>query len=41
MTSRRPTTTTTTTTKFTERAASAIGLAYALTTVHHIYGGAS
>ncbi len=38
MTSRRPTITTTTT-KLVERAALAIGLAYALTTVHHIYGG--
>ena len=41
MTTRRPTTNTSTTTsaKLIERAASAIGLAYALTTVHHIYGG--
>jgi hypothetical protein len=31
--------TTTTTAKLIERAALAIGLAYALTTVHHIYGG--
>lgn len=37
MTSRKPTTTTTA--KLIERAALAIGLAYALTTVHHIYGG--
>ncbi len=39
MTSRRPTTNRTTSASVTERAASAIGLAYALTTVHHIYGG--
>jgi hypothetical protein len=38
MTSLKPTTTTTTT-KLIQRAALAIGLAYALTTVHHIYGG--
>src|SRR5215213_8726110 len=37
MTSRRPTTTTGA--KQIDRAALAIGLAYALTTVHHIYGG--
>ena len=35
----RTTTTTTTTAKSIERAAVVIGLAYALTTVHHIYGG--
>ena len=37
MTSLKPTTTTTA--EMIERAAMAIGLAYALTTVHHIYGG--
>ena len=37
MTSLQPTTTTTT--KLIQRTALAIGLAYALTTVHHIYGG--
>ena len=39
MTSLKPTTTTTTTAKMIDRAALAIALAYALTTVHHIYGG--
>jgi hypothetical protein len=39
MTSRKPTTTTATTAKLIERAALVIGLAYAVTTVHHIYGG--
>ncbi len=37
MTSRKPTTTPTT--KLIERAALVIGLAYTVTTVHHIYGG--
>jgi hypothetical protein len=37
MTSRKLTTTQTA--RLVERAALAIGLAYALTTVHHIYGG--
>jgi hypothetical protein len=39
MTSRKPTTTTATTAKLIERAALVIGLAYAVTTVHHICGG--